>query len=258
MNSGPMANDDVTTDAVLGGRLQLRQPRRGHRVGHDAILLAAATQGLSGEHAVELGAGVGAAGLALAWRCPGLAVALVDNDEALVALAADNARANGLADRVRAVALDVAAAAARFAEAGLTTGSADRVLMNPPFNDPQRQQASPDESRRAAHVAEPDTLAAWVAAASRLLQPGGTLTLIYRAESLADVLAALAPSFGAITVTPVHAKPAAPAIRVLVSAIAQSRAALTVQPGLILAEADGRPSRAAEAILRDAQPLSGT
>src|SRR5262245_25813510 len=83
MNSGPMANDDVTTDAVLGGRLQLRQPRRGHRVGHDAILLAAATQGLSGEHAVELGAGVGAAGLALAWRCPGLTVALVDNDEAL-------------------------------------------------------------------------------------------------------------------------------------------------------------------------------
>ena len=33
---------EVTQDAVLGGRLLLKQPRRGHRVGHDAILLAAA------------------------------------------------------------------------------------------------------------------------------------------------------------------------------------------------------------------------
>ena len=33
----------VSEDAVLGGSLVLRQPLRGHRVGHDAILLAAAT-----------------------------------------------------------------------------------------------------------------------------------------------------------------------------------------------------------------------
>ena len=68
-----MAADDAATtlDAVLGGRLSLRQPRRGHRFGHDAILLAAATDARSGQHAVELGAGVGAAGLALAK--PGLA-----------------------------------------------------------------------------------------------------------------------------------------------------------------------------------------
>jgi tRNA1(Val) A37 N6-methylase TrmN6 len=247
--------DDTTTDAVLGGRLQLRQPRRGHRVGHDAILLAAVTQGLTGEHAVEFGAGVGAAGLALAWRCPGLEVTLVDSDEALITLAAENARANGLADRVRAVALDVAAAPAQFAAAGLAAASADRVLMNPPFNDPERQQASPDKSRRAAHVAAPETRAIWIASAGRLLRPGGALTLIYRADGLADVLAALAGHFGAIAVTPVHPKPAAAAIRILVSATAQSRAGLTVQPGLILADADGRPTRAAEAILRDAQPL---
>ena len=69
-----MAADDAATtlDAVLGGRLSLRQPRRGHRFGHDAILLAAATDARSGQHAVELGAGVGAAGLALAKRIDGL------------------------------------------------------------------------------------------------------------------------------------------------------------------------------------------
>src|SRR5437016_1025102 len=40
---------DVTEDTVLGGRLRLRQPRRGHRVGHDAILLAAAVPARAGE-----------------------------------------------------------------------------------------------------------------------------------------------------------------------------------------------------------------
>ncbi|MFZ0609349.1 MAG: methyltransferase, partial [Xanthobacteraceae bacterium] len=33
----------TSDDAALGGRLMLRQPRRGHRFGHDSILLAAAT-----------------------------------------------------------------------------------------------------------------------------------------------------------------------------------------------------------------------
>src|SRR5580658_263021 len=100
---------EVSEDGVLGGKLVLRQPLRGHRFGHDAILLAAATAALAGEQAVELGSGVGAAGLALARRIPGLAVTLVEIDPALSALGRDNAERNGLAARVRAVCLDVAA-----------------------------------------------------------------------------------------------------------------------------------------------------
>ena len=38
---------ETSEDAVLGGRLRLRQPLAGHRVGHDAILLAAATAALA-------------------------------------------------------------------------------------------------------------------------------------------------------------------------------------------------------------------
>src|SRR2546421_4717251 len=93
----PMAVQfETTDDAVLGGRLILRQPRRGHRVGHDAILLAAATEGREGEHAVELGAGVGAAGLALTQRVARLRVTLVEIDATLAALAEANAKRNGL------------------------------------------------------------------------------------------------------------------------------------------------------------------
>src|SRR5216117_585771 len=98
---------DVTDDAVLGGRLRLKQKRRGHRVGHDAILLAAATAARAGDRAVEFGAGVGAAGLALAMRVPGIEVTLVELDPELSALAGDNIERNGLAERARAVVLDV-------------------------------------------------------------------------------------------------------------------------------------------------------
>ncbi len=133
---------EVTEDAVLGGKLVLRQPVRGHRFGHDSILLAAAVPARAGEQAIDLGAGVGAAGLALARRIDGVAVTLVELDPALAALARENAERNGLAARVRAVCLDVAAPAAAFAAAGLAPGSADHVLMNPPFNAPQNP--SPD------------------------------------------------------------------------------------------------------------------
>jgi len=62
---------EITEDAFLGGQLRLRQPKSGHRAGHDAILLAAATSVRPGARVVEFGAGVGAAGLALARRVVG-------------------------------------------------------------------------------------------------------------------------------------------------------------------------------------------
>lgn len=245
---------ETTDDAVLGGRLALRQPRRGHRVGHDAILLAAATEALPGEHAIELGAGVGAAGLALAQRIAGLNVTLVEIDPALAALAEDNARRNGLGERVRVAALDVAAPEGEFANAGMRPGSAARVLMNPPFNDPARQNVSPDPLRRLAHAGSADTLAQWVSRAAWLLAPAGTLTLIWRADGLGDVLAALGNDF-AVAVQPVYPRPAAAAIRVLVRAVKGSRAPLSLVPGLTLNDANGRPSAQAEAILRGGETL---
>jgi len=245
VESGALA---TTEDAVLGGRLRLRQPSKGHRVGHDAILLAAATPAFPGEHAVELGAGVGAAGLALAARIERLKVTLVEIDPALAQLAAENAKLNRLDDRVRALAADVA-------HGDLAAESADRVLMNPPFNDASRQNVSPDASRRLAHVAADDTLIVWIAAAARLTRTGGTLTMVWRADGLARVLAALSAEFGGIAVLPVHPRAGAPAIRVLVRAEKGGRAPLALYPALCLNDENGKPSRAAEALLRDGETL---
>jgi tRNA1(Val) A37 N6-methylase TrmN6 len=243
----------ISEDGILDGRLVLRQPRRGHRVGHDAILLAAATGGHAGERAIDLGAGVGAAGLALAQRIGGMTVTLIDIDPALIGLARENAERNGLSARVTATCLDVAASVAAFATAGLAAGCADRVLMNPPFNSPQK--TSPDHGRRRAYVAAPGSLQRWVHTAVRLLHARGVLTLIWRADGLPEVLAALARDFGAVSLLPVYPKPGAPAIRILVAATKASRAPLSLLPGLLLARADGRPTAEAEAVLRGGAAL---
>jgi tRNA1(Val) A37 N6-methylase TrmN6 len=251
-----MPDEKASEDAVLGGRLVLRQPLRGHRVGHDAILLAAATVTQAGEHAIDLGAGVGGAGLALARRIEGLNVTLVEIDPALTELAAGNAERNGLSDRVRAVCLDVESSAADFIAAGLAPGSAACVLMNPPFNI--AQQPSPDHGRRLAHAATEGMLERWLRTAARLLRADGVVTLIWRADGLTDVLTALEKDFGAITVLPLHPKPGAAAIRVLARATKGSRAPLAMLPGFLLADAIGKPTAAAEAVLRNGEALSLT
>jgi tRNA1(Val) A37 N6-methylase TrmN6 len=248
--------DAFTEDAVLDGALRLRQPRRGHRVGHDAVLLAAACPALPGEHVVDLGAGVGAAGLALAARAREIAVTLVEIDPDLVALATQNAQLNGLAARVKSITLDAVAPARAFAAAGLVPESVARVLMNPPFNDPVRQQTSPDRRRSLAHVAPREALTTWIRTAARLLRPRGTLTLIFRADGLADLIRALDADFGAVAILPVYPKPDEPAIRILVRATKASRAPLALLPGLVLNDAGGHPTPEAEAVLRAGASLA--
>jgi tRNA1(Val) A37 N6-methylase TrmN6 len=247
-------SDSVTEGAVLAGRLRLRQPRVGHRVGHDAVLLAAACPLLPGERVVDLGTGVGAAGLALALRVPGAEVILVEIDEQLCALAQENARLNGLDDRVSVRRLDVTAPPKTFAAAGLKSESIDRVLLNPPFNDRSRQRASPEPSRSLAHSAIAGGLVAWIATTKRLLRPFGTVTVIWRADALDEVLRALG-TFGGVAVLPIHSQIGQPAIRVVVRATKSSRTPLTLFPGFFLNDATGQPSAEAQSVLRGALTL---
>ena len=231
----------TTEDLFLGGRLCLRQPKSGHRAGHDAMLLAAATAARTGDRVVEFGAGVGAAGLALAKRSEAIALTLVEIDPQLAALARDNAAANNVAADV--VVLDVTASADTLAGHGLKPDSADIVLMNPPFNDATRHRTSPDVARASAHVADSETLDGWIHASRRLLRSGGALTLIWRADGLAEVLAALGRGFGSLAILPVHGDPAKPAIRVLVRAIKGGRAPTRILASLMLNDESGLPNK---------------
>ena len=238
---------DTTTDAFLAGRLLLRQPKRGHRAGHDAILLAAATPAKAGDRVIEFGAGVGAAGLALARRAGAIDLTLVEISDDLAALAADNAKANGIAANV--LTFDVESGASLWTQAGLGPDSTDVVLMNPPFNDPSRHRASSDPNKQLAHMATGTTLEMWIHAARRVLKPGGVLTLIWRADGLNDVLAALGRGFSGLAILAVHSDMNSAAIRVVVRASKGGKAPLEIHPALVLNDAAGQPTERARTIL---------
>ena len=106
----------------------------------------------------------------------------------------------------------------------LPPDSVDAVLMNPPFNDPARHRASPDKAARSPMSRPRRRWRDWIHAARRTLKSGGVLTLIWRADGLAEVLAALDRGFGSLAVLPVHGDPGSPAIRVLVRATKGGRA----------------------------------
>jgi tRNA1(Val) A37 N6-methylase TrmN6 len=236
-----------TEDAFLGGRLRLRQPKTGHRAGHDAMLLAAVTRAQAGDRVADLGAGVGAAGLALASRVAGIELVLVEIDPGLAGLARDNAQANAIPAEI--IVLDVTSEAPVFAEAGLRADSVNVVLMNPPFNDALRHRASPDKVRASAHVASEATLERWIHASRRILKSGGILSLIWRADGLKEVLAALDRGFGSLEILPVHADAATPAIRVLVCAVKGGKAPLQMHAALLLKDESALPNKQLQEIL---------
>ena len=238
---------EFTEDAFLGGRLRLRQPKSGHRAGHDAMLLAAATSARSGDRVVDFGAGIGAAGLAVARRVAGIELVLVEIDDVLAELARGNAAANAIPADV--IVLDVASAADAFAAYGLSPDSVDVVLMNPPFNDPVRHRVSPDKAREIAHVATAATLGTWIHAARRILKSGGVLTLIWRADGLAEVLAALDRGFGNLAILPVHGDAKKPAIRVLVRAVKGGKAPTQMHAALMLNNESMMPNKQVQDIL---------
>jgi tRNA1(Val) A37 N6-methylase TrmN6 len=245
---GPATADGLTEDGWLGGRLTLVQPKRGHRVGTDAVLLAAAAGDARQGRVVDVGAGVGAVGLALAQRNPHASVDLLEIDPELAALAGINAARNGLQARARVLRLDALNSGERR-EAGLPE-SADCVVTNPPFFDAKAVHVSPDEGKARAHVMPRAGLADWIEASLAMLAPGGRFLMIHRPEALSVILAAIGTRLGAVALLPVHPTESASAHRVLVSGVKGSMAPLRLAPALILHGADGRLTAEAEAIHR--------
>jgi tRNA1(Val) A37 N6-methylase TrmN6 len=230
--------DDATTiDALLDGRLSLRQPAKGHRAGTDALLLAAAARSLPGVDVAYFGAGVGTAGLALALVEPSRRVMLTEIDPFQAGLCAGNIIRNQLESRVRAVALDITSPSAMDA-AGLGARSVDVVMMNPPFLDTARARTSPLAQRRGAHAMPAGGLVLWMKAARRCLRPKGHVALVHRADALGEIMAAMA-GFGALVLRPVHPRAGQAAHRLLVTARLASKTPAVILPGFVLHEADG-------------------
>jgi tRNA1(Val) A37 N6-methylase TrmN6 len=255
----PAAPADVSVDAFLGGRVEAVQPASGHhRSGLEAVLLGASLDSRISGTVVDLGAGAGVAGFCAAARCRRAKVVLVEREPDLIACARaalDRPANAAFAGRVRLVTADISAPQATREQAGAGRDLADHVLLNPPF--PERGTRSPAAKRAAAHVLAAGGLDPWLRAAASVLKFGGDVTIVFRADGLADLLAATARRFGGAEIMPILPRAETPAHRILLRAVKGSRAALKLLPALVLHGEDGNAfTPGVEAMLREGRALS--
>jgi tRNA1(Val) A37 N6-methylase TrmN6 len=164
-------------------------------------------------------------------------------------MAAGNAMLNDWHGRFMAVAGDVRRPPFR------SNGIFDHVMCNPPYHKPGHGHEPANPLARAANVETAGDLMDFAAAACRLVRRKGTVTLVHRADRLADVVAALADRAGDIVVIPVRPKADADAHRVVVRARAGVAGPLRLAADLTLHTADGAFTREATAILRKGSKL---
>ena len=241
---------NTTQDLFLGGRLTLAQPSRGYRAGSDAVLLAATITAEPGQRVLDVGCGVGTAGLCLARRVAGIQLTGIDADAELLTLARQNAAENGLADGVLFLPIDVIAGVPPD-----LVGGFDHVMANPPYFAPRQAQISPDPRRARARSNPARNLAAWVRFALACLKADGRLVFIHRRERADEIADLLAAGDCRPRIVPLIARPGRPPKRVLITAAKANSGPTTWSEPLIVHDATGAYSVLFENVLRHGHAL---
>lgn len=275
--------DAITRDALLGGQVTLRQHAAGYRVAMDPVLLAASVPAATGHAVLDVGTGVGAAMLCLAWRVPGIKITGVEVQSELVHLAVENIADNGLGERLEVMVGDLQRPPPR-----LVPRSFDHVMANPPYFEAGRVRASGKDEKATANIEGAGGLGAWVEYCLSMVRPGGTITMTHRTDRLAELLALLDDKTGDLVVFPLwphdpfateggregdrdgardtkdaannpadgaDAEPPVTAKRVIVQATAGAKGPLRLSAGLVLHKANGNHTRAANSVLRHGNAL---
>lgn len=234
--------EEETIDAFHRGRFLVAQPKgRGHRSGIDAMLLASLVADERPCRVADLGAGGGAAGMAVASLLENAQIFLFERSPEMVAFAErslqlpENTRFSG---RISVHEADVTLRAKARAAAGLADNHFHHVIMNPPFNDGSDRR-TPDGLKAEAHAMTETLFEDWLRTASAILMPGGQLSVIARPESIGEVITACGKRLGGLEVTLIHPRPGQNAVRMLVTGIKGSRARLSFRAPLVMHENEG-------------------
>jgi tRNA1Val (adenine37-N6)-methyltransferase len=238
----PSPSPAVSQDALFSGQVTLFQPARGYKVTVDTLLLAdfAARCRPEASHVVDLGAGVGALGLAYAHFAKVTRTSLVEREPSLAALAERNLAAARLPGAVHVADLS------RGLPPGLE-GTASVVLANPPFFALSRREEASTLRRRA----RAGSLAPFLRAAEAAMGRRAYAFFVYPAPALTEVLdAARAAHVVPKRMRLVHAFAASPARIVLLELRRAKAGGLVIEPPLIEWEAKGERTEEVSRIVR--------
>jgi len=233
-----------TTDRLLGGRVEMRQPGSGFRVSVDAVLLAAAVSLDPGQRALDVGCGAGGATLCLASRLADAALLGIDRDAAMTECLHANISANKFEGRVAVETMDVADGIPEHLR-----GAFDHVFSNPPYMPAHRADSRTVSDAVGAATIESLPFADWLSFMAGCCRPKGRLTIVHRADRLEELLAGFAELAGEIRVLPIWPRADTPAKRVIITARVGVRTPTVLCPGLVLHAPDGTYTPAARDII---------
>lgn len=245
----PEKREDETVDNFLGGAIKLIQPRQGYRVSMDTVMLAACVPARAGERVIEGGVGSGGAALCLARRLPGVKVHGVDIQGDMLAFARRNIAFNGLEDQVTVAQGSIT----DLAQADEATF--DHVMVNPPYLADGKGIRPPAETKGLAHMDLSAGLKDWIRFCIHMVRNKGTVSIIYRADRVDEVIAHLHRRVGEIKIMPLWPRYGSPAKRVIIQGRKGMHGTASILPGLALHGEVERYTRDAERILRDGAAL---
>jgi tRNA1(Val) A37 N6-methylase TrmN6 len=247
-----MTTDEVMETTLLRGRVKLLQPRVGFHASLDTVFLAAAVPVWNNWNILDIGCGVGSAGLCVIARNKNIYLTGLDIQQEMVDLALQNAALNDVSDRCHFFSGDLRN------EKSIPDNSFNSILMNPPYQT--SGTSSPEKIKAMSHgeTASGASLQDWAKYAHRKLKAGGHLTLVHRADRLDDVIVALAGRrwFGSLVVFPLWSHAGEDARRVIVSARKERYAPLVLKPGLVIHEESGEYTNGAHKILSAAEAIT--
>ncbi len=178
-------DDELTNDAITAD-FRILQRRRGHRYSLDDVATAweAAAHTRALRHHVDLGCGIGSVLLMLAYKYPRATHLGIEAEAMSATLARRNVALNGLEQRARIIEGDL-----REVTRGDIGPPADLVTGTPPYLPAATALASPDPQRAAARIELRGGVEDYLAAAARILRPGGAVVICADARAPERVLA---------------------------------------------------------------------
>lgn len=239
---------------VLNKRLSLFQSEEGLRTSTDSVLLAASCPVKEKQSILDLGCGVGSAGLCALARINNATLLGLDIQNDHILIAKENAALNKMNDRCSFLTHDIRKES--------NIGTFNHVICNPPYNKMGAHLPSPSDAKALAmgHIDEDIDIQNWITFAWHHIQGQGSLTIIHDAGQTDTIIHALYSErggrrFGKVEIFPVFSKEKTPATRVIIRAWKHKKAGSILHQGIVMHEKDGAYTDAAENILRHTYAL---
>jgi tRNA1(Val) A37 N6-methylase TrmN6 len=242
-------NAEVIETTLLRGKIRLLQQKAGFHASLDTVFLAAAVPLKDRWNVLDIGCGVGSAGLCTASRNKNISLTGIDIQPDLIDLAHQNATLNQIHDMCRFFNVNI------LNDKTITSNCFNAILMNPPYQEAGTHTASPLKNKALSHGEEASgaTLKDWVKYAHAKLKQGGYLTMVHRADRLDDIISTLTARrwFGSLVILPLHSRQGDDAKRVIIQARKERYRPITLKSGFIIHKKDGSYTPEARTVLED-------